>query len=65
MFGLAVVAERAVALVDLLELPRRVGTVPGVPPHLLAFYEEGIPVVHPRVNGQQPAPWFGRSLRHP
>ena len=27
----------------------------GLPPHLLALNEEGIPVVCPRVNGQQPA----------
>src|SRR5262249_17420566 len=65
MFRPAVIAKRPVASVDLFELTRRVRAVAGLPPHLFPFYEQGVPVVDPRVNSQQPAPRFGGSLRHP
>jgi hypothetical protein len=51
VLGLAVVAEGAIALMDLLELAEGVGLGAGVPPHLLALHEEGVPVIDPRVNG--------------
>src|SRR5713101_512933 len=65
MLRFAVVEQGAVALADLLELPQRVGAATGVAPHLLALNEKGVPVIDPRVDSQQPEPWFGRELRHP
>jgi hypothetical protein len=52
VLGLAVVAEGAVALMNLLELAQGVGLGAGVPPHLLALHEEGVPVINPRINCQ-------------
>jgi hypothetical protein len=51
VLGLAVVAEGAIALMNLLELAQGVGLGTGVPPHLLTLHEEGVPVIDPRVNG--------------
>ena len=65
MLRLPVIAKRAVALVNLLELSERVRLVSGVPPHLFAFHEEGVPVIDARVNGQEPSTRFGGRLRHP
>ncbi len=65
VLGLAVIGQGPVAFVDLLELAQCVRTIPGVAPHFLALYEQGIPVVHAWVYGEQPASWFGGRLRHP
>src|SRR5208282_4879723 len=65
VLGLAVVRQRAIAFMDLLELAYRVRTMPRMPPHFLALHEKGVPVVDARVYSQQPASWFVGRLRHP
>jgi hypothetical protein len=48
---LAVIKQRPVALVNLLELAQRIGPVAGMAPHLFPFNEERIPVIDARVDG--------------
>jgi hypothetical protein len=55
MLRLAVVAESAVALMDLFELAESIGFVTRLPPHLLALNKKRIPMVQARVNGEQPS----------
>jgi hypothetical protein len=50
VFGLAVITESAITLVDLLELAEGVRFRAGVPPHFLTLHKEGVPVVDPRVD---------------
>lgn len=65
MLPFAVIAERAVAFMGLLELAQRVRLVARVTPHLLTLHEKGVPMVDARINGQQPAAGLCRRLRHP
>ncbi len=52
VLSFAVVAEGAVAFVDLLQLAEGVRLVAGMAPHLLSLHEKGVPVVDPGINGQ-------------
>jgi hypothetical protein len=52
MFGLAVITEHPVTLMDLLELTEGVRLASGVAPHLLSFHEKSVPVVDPGIHGQ-------------
>src|SRR5882762_1215599 len=59
-----VIAQYTVAFAHLLQGANRVRLRPGTVPHLLALYEEGVPVILVRVGAEDPVVSFGSRGRH-